>query len=139
MTDVRALLEATTTIAVVGCSTQPHKAAHRIPAQMLDRGFTVVPVNPTTDEILGQPAYPDLASIPTEIEIDLVDVFRPAPETPEVVRQAVDRGARAVWLQLGIAHPEARRLAEEAGLGYVEDLCLGVEAARLGAKGPGAR
>lgn len=132
MTDVRALLDATTTIAVVGCSAQPQKAAHRIPAQMLECGFSIIPVNPTVDEVLGQPAYPDLASIPEDVEIDLVDVFRPAAETPEVVRQAVDRGAKAVWLQLGITNPQARRLAEGAGLGYVEDLCLGVEAARLG-------
>ena len=132
MTDLRALLEATTTIAVVGCSAHPEKAAHRIPAQMLERGFTVIPVNPGVEEILGQRAYPDLTSIPADVALDLVDVFRPSDETPAVVRQAIERGAAAVWLQLGIAHPEARRLAEEAGLGYVEDRCLGVEAARLG-------
>jgi predicted CoA-binding protein len=126
--DPREVLEQAKTIAVVGFSTKPHKAAHRIPAQLKGRGYRVIPVHPYADEILGEPAYRVLADVPDAV--DLVIVFRPSAEAGGVVRQAVEAGAPAVWLQLGITSAEGRRVAEEAGVAYVEDRCAGVDAAR---------
>jgi uncharacterized protein len=130
MTDPKDLLERTTTIAVVGISRHRHKDAARIPAQMQMAGYRIIPVNPIAETLLGEKVYRTLADIPEPV--DLVDVFRPSDQTPDVVRQAIAIGAKAVWLQLGISSPEARRLAEEAGLDYVENRCIAVEMARHG-------
>ena len=117
-------------IAVVGASRDPAKAAHHVPAEMQRHGWRIIPVNPTADELLGERVYRSLADIPHPV--DLVDVFRPAQDAVDVVRQAVAIGAPAVWLQLGIVSPEARRIAEEAGVDYVEDRCLIIERAAAG-------
>lgn len=122
----RDILARSKTIAVVGCSATPGKDAHEVPAFLARRGFTVYPVNPSGADIFGKPAYKSLADVPRPI--DLVNVFRPSEETPGVARQAVEVGARALWIQLGIRSAEARRIAEEAGLEYVEDRCTRVEA-----------
>jgi uncharacterized protein len=116
------------TIAVVGLSTDPTKAAHSVPAAMQVYGWNIIPVNPHADRLLGRPAYPRLADVPEEI--DVVNVFRPSAEAADVARQAVEVGAKGLWLQLGIVSAEARRIATEAGLLYVEDRCIAVERAR---------
>ncbi|MBN6035016.1 CoA-binding protein [Amycolatopsis sp. 195334CR] len=120
------------TIAVVGLSTNPEKAAHSVPAAMRAAGFRVLGVHPSAPELLGEPAYRELAEIPEPI--DIVNVFRPAAEAPEIARQAVAIGAKALWLQQGIVSPEARRIAEEGGLDYVEDQCMAVVRALSGAR-----
>jgi uncharacterized protein len=130
MSDPRAMLEAATTIAVVGASTTPGKAAYAIPRTLLAAGFRMIPVHLTASEIHGQRVYPTLADIPEPV--DLVDVFRPSAEAPAVARQAVAIGAKGLWLQLGIVSAEARRIAEAAGLDCIEDLCMGVEVVELG-------
>lgn len=122
-------------IAVVGASRFAHKAAARIPMQMQAAGFRVIPVNPIADLLFGQKVYRGLEDIPDPVEI--VNVFRPSAQTPDVVRSAVAAGARAVWLQLGISSPEAKRIAEEAGLDYVEDRCIAVERERYGIRKDG--
>ena|SRR5688572_18457422 len=122
----RAILEQARTIAVVGLSTSPFKAAHRIPATMQALGYRVIGVHPTADELLGEPAYRTLADIPEPV--DLVNVFRPADEAADVALQAVEIGARSLWLQLGISSADARRIATGAGLDYVEDRCIAVDA-----------
>ncbi|HEX5595015.1 MAG TPA: CoA-binding protein [Micromonosporaceae bacterium] len=114
-------------IAVVGASRDPEKAAHSVPRQMQRHGWRIIPVNPHSDELFDEPAYRSLADIPHPV--DLVNVFRPAAEAAEIVRQAVAIGAPAVWLQLGIVSPPARQIAEAAGLDYVEDRCIAVERA----------
>jgi predicted CoA-binding protein len=91
-------------------------------------------VNPSADTILGEPVYPTLADVPEPV--GLVDVFRPSEQTPDIARQAVAAGATALWLQLHIASDEARRIAEDAGLLYVENRCLIVEQRRLGLSAP---
>jgi hypothetical protein len=126
----RQILEESVTIAVVGASRNPGKAAHEVPAQMLRHGWRVIPVNPNIDELWEQPSYPVLAEIPEPV--DLVNIFRPSADAAEVVRQAVEIGARAVWLQLGIVSPEAREIAEQAGVDYVEDACIAVVRAGSG-------
>ncbi|MCW3816257.1 CoA-binding protein [Micromonospora sp. DR5-3] len=130
MRSAQQLLADSAVIAVVGASRDPRKAAHRVPAEMQRYGWRIIPVNPTVEELFGERAYPSLADIPHPV--DLVNVFRPAEDAVEVVRQAVAIGAPAVWLQLGIVSAEARRIAEEAGIDYVEDRCLIVERAAAG-------
>lgn len=125
MTDpeIRSLLEGAVTIAVVGASTDPDTPAYRIPVDLVDRGFDVIPIRPGGGELFGRQAYESLDAVP--VTIDVVDVFRPADEAPDIARQAVAAGAGALWLQLDITSDEARQIASEAGLTYVEDRCIG--------------
>lgn len=133
---VRRILTEYDTITVVGASAHPAKAAHRVPALMRDRGWRIIPVNPHAARILGEPVYRTLAQVPGRV--GFVDVFRPSWQAPDIARQAVAAGATALWLQLGIASDEARAIAEDAGLLYVEDRCLAIEIRRLGLSAPGA-
>jgi predicted CoA-binding protein len=131
---VERILTTYDTITVVGASGAPEKAAHYVPAHMQVHGWRIIPVNPHEDELLGERVYRTLADIPEPV--GLVDVFRPSTATPDIARQAVAAGATALWLQLGIASAEARAIAEEAGLLYVEDRCLIIEQRRLGLSAP---
>ncbi|SDT76144.1 CoA-binding protein [Actinoplanes derwentensis] len=121
------ILAAAKVIAVVGASRDPFKPAHTVPLQMLRHGWRIIPVNPFVTEVFGVPAIASLADL--DEPVDLVNVFRPARDAVEVVRQAVAVKAPAVWLQSGIVSAEARQIAEEAGIDYVEDRCLAVERA----------
>lgn len=121
------ILERTQTIAVVGASRDPDKAGGSVPEGLQRRGFRVIPINPYADTLFGERVYRSLLDVPEKI--DLVDVFRPAEDAPEVARQAVAVGARALWLQLGIRSNEAREIAEAAGLDYVENECTAVVSA----------
>jgi predicted CoA-binding protein len=132
---VERILTTYDTITVVGASAVAAKAAHSVPAHMQRHGWRIIPVNPHAEQILGEPVYRRLADVPEPV--GLVDVFRPSAQTPDVARQAVAVGATALWLQLGIASAEARRIAEDAGLLYVEDRCLIIERRRLGLTAPG--
>jgi predicted CoA-binding protein len=120
------ILEGATTIAVVGASRDPFKAGGSVPAGLQQRGFRIIPINPFADELFGERVYRSLSEVPERI--DLVDVFRPSQDAAEIARQAVAVGAKALWLQLAIRSPEARRIAEAAGLDYVEDECTAVVA-----------
>jgi uncharacterized protein len=128
--DPRSILEAARTVAVVGISANPAKAAFAIPAGLQSAGFRIIPVNPKGGEILGEKVYATLAEI--REPIDVVEVFRPSEEAPDIARQAVAAGAKVLWLQKGLTSDEARRIATDSGLDYVEDLCMGVERARYG-------
>ncbi len=134
LADIKRLYLETTTIAVVGASPDPSKRAHVIPAYLQSQGFRVVPVNPTHEEVLGEPSYRTLLEIPDPV--DIVDVFRPAGEAPGIARQAVTIGARVLWLQVGIVSDEAEQIARDAGLVFVEDHCIGQMHAMAGL-GPG--
>ena len=131
---VKRILSDYDTITVVGASNAVEKAAHYVPAYMQDHGWRIIPINLAADEILGEPVYRTLADVPGQV--GLVDVFRPAEATPDIARQAVAAGASALWLQLHIASAEARRIAEDAGLLYVEDRCLIIEQRRLRINAP---
>jgi predicted CoA-binding protein len=125
MRSAQQILAEADVIAVVGASRDPHKPSHTVPLQMLRHGWKIIPVNPFVDEVFGVRTVPTLADLPEAV--DLVDIFRPAHDALEIVRQAVAIKAPAVWLQTGIVSAEARRIATEAGLDYVEDRCLAVE------------
>jgi uncharacterized protein len=120
-------------VAVVGASRDPSADAHRIPAELQERGFDILPITPNADELFGVPTRPSLDALTDDDRaggIDVVDVFRPAGEAPAIARQAVAIGARALWLQLEITSDEARAIAEASGLDFVQDRCMGREALR---------
>lgn len=118
------------TVAVVGMSTTEGKAAHEIPKYLHEHGYDVIPVNPFADEILGLKAYDSLEEV--EAEIDIVDVFRPSEEAPDIVEEALEReDVKVVWLQEGIVNDEAGETVEEAGRKFVQDRCMKVEHRRL--------
>ena len=118
------------TIAVVGCSSTPGKAAHDIPRYLLDHGYDVIPVNPFADEILGREAYDTLADV--EEPIDVVNVFRPSDEVSDIVDAALERDdVTVIWTQLGIVDDEAAARAEADGRKVVQDRCMKVEHQRL--------
>jgi predicted CoA-binding protein len=118
------ILAETRTIALVGASPRPSRPSHNVMKYLLAQGYRVIPVRPGRDEVLGVPCVDTLADI--DEPIDLVDVFRRAEFCPDVARQAVAAGAKALWLQAGILSPEARAIAEAAGIDYVEDECTAV-------------
>jgi predicted CoA-binding protein len=120
----------TRTIAVVGASADPEKAANRIPRYLQSQGYRIVPVNPRGGELYGERVYTSLTDI--EVPVDVVDVFRPAEEAPEIARQAVATFAKVLWLQLGIESEEARRIAEAAGMQVIMNRCMGATHVELG-------
>jgi predicted CoA-binding protein len=124
----------TKTIAVVGASNDEKKPGHNIPAYLQTQGYKIIPVNPRGGEMFGEPVRASLADI--EEPIDVVDVFRPSEETPDIARQAVEAGAKVLWLQTGIESEEAARIAREGGLQVVMNTCMGATHRRLGL-GPG--
>jgi predicted CoA-binding protein len=129
--ELRELLGTARVIAVVGLSANPDRPSNQVAWYLHHQGYELYGVNPLCDraEVFGVPMVASLDQVPKPI--DVVDVFRRAEHTPEVARQAVAVGARALWLQLGISSPEARATAEGGGLAYVEDRCMKVEHARL--------
>jgi uncharacterized protein len=141
MTDeeLRDLLLGTKVIAVVGLSANPDRPSNQVAWYLHHQGYRLFGVNPACPEpeVFGVPMLPSLDQVPEPI--DLVDVFRRPEYTPGVAREAVAVGARALWLQLGIRSDEARAVATEAGLRYVEDRCLKVEHARLLGRSPAGR
>ena len=124
------ILRETRTIALVGASPNPAKPSHGVMRYLLAQGYNVIPVRPLDcDEVLGIPCVATLAEI--DEPIDLVDVFRREEHAPEHAREAVEAGAKAYWLQLGLRSPEARRICEDAGLDYVEDACTAIVHRRI--------
>lgn len=128
---VRALLTGARRIAVVGHSDDPGRTSYQIAQYLRAVGYTVLPVNPLLTGIEGEPCYPSLAAAAQTGPIDIVNVFRRAEHLPGVVEEAVAAGAKAIWGQLGVAHPQAEALAAAAGLPLVMDLCIKVEHQRL--------
>ena len=118
------------TIALVGASPKRERPSNGVMRYLLDHGYDVIPVRPLDcDEVHGIPCVASLSEI--DRPIDLVDVFRRIDAAPGVAREAVEAGAKAFWLQLGLVSPEARRIATEAGLDYVEDECTAIVHRRL--------
>ncbi|MDP9094235.1 MAG: CoA-binding protein [Actinomycetota bacterium] len=126
---VEKILKRYNTIAVVGASNAAEKPAHYVPQHMQERGWRIIAINPHSEKILGETVYRTLAEVPEPV--GLVQVFRPSEATPDIARQAVAAGATALWLQLHLASAEARQIAEDAGLLYVENRCMLVEQHRL--------
>ena len=127
--EIRRILLKNHTIAIVGLSANWHRPSFFAAKYLIDHGYRVIPVNPNYEEILGETCYPNLVSIPDEI--DIVDLFQKTETTPEYAQQAVEIGAKVVWLQLGITNEETRKICEDAGLDYVDDCCMKIEHSRI--------
>ena len=122
MDPIAAMLEKYKTLAVVGLSSKSSRPSHGVAAYMKARGYRIIPVNPNEAAVLGEPAYASLEEVPDPVEI--VVIFRRPEHVPEVVDSAVRKGAKVVWMQEGVAHPDAARRARAAGLEVVEDRCI---------------
>ncbi|MFC1524154.1 CoA-binding protein [Thermodesulfobacteriota bacterium] len=127
--DIRLLLTQAKTIAVVGLSPKNNRPSHQVAQYLIDTGYTVIPVNPGQDHILGLTCYPDLLSIPEPV--DIVNIFRRSEDIPPIVDQAIAIQAAVVWMQQGIINQEAAQKAETAGIRVVMDKCIKVEHAYL--------
>ena len=122
MTAIAEILRSARTIAVVGLSGKRFRPSYGVADYLKRAGYRVIPVNPKEREVLGAVCYPDLDSVPEAV--DIVDIFRRSEFVPEIVDAAIRKGARLVWMQEGVYHPEAARRAEAAGLAVVMDRCI---------------
>ena len=123
--EVRAILEKYKTVAIVGLSPKAERDSYKVAKYLKEQGYGIVPVNPGQKQILGEKSYPNLKAIP--FPVDIVDIFRRPEAIPPIVDDAVDIGARVVWMQLGIAHNQAAEKARKAGLQVVMNKCIKIE------------
>jgi hypothetical protein len=126
---MREILSSAKTVASVGISGNKEKVSNSVGAFLQEHGYHLIPVNPTTDEVLGQKSYPDLSSVPEKI--DVVQIFRRPEDVPPIVDEAIKVGAKVVWMQEGIVNEEAAKKAREAGLQVVMDACMRATHQRL--------
>jgi predicted CoA-binding protein len=122
MNQISEILHSSHTIAVVGLSSKRFRPSHGVAEYMQHAGYRIIPVNPLETQILGEPCYADLDSVPGPI--DIVDIFRRSEFVPEIVEAAIRRGAKAIWMQEGVMHEAAARRAQQAGLTVVMDRCI---------------
>jgi hypothetical protein len=127
--EINDILRTAKAIATVGLSTSPAKVSFGVATYLISQGYRLIPVHPSADKILGQPTYPDLGSVPEPV--DVVQIFRPPEEVPGIVEQAIQIGAKVVWMQQGIVQEEAAEKARAAGLRVVMDRCMRTEHRRL--------
>ena len=116
------ILNSSRTVAVVGLSSKPDRPSYKVASYLKEQGYRIIPVNPTEEEILGELCYPDTVSIPESI--DVVDIFRRSEEVLPIVDEAIEVGAKVVWMQEGVINDKAATLAREAGLTVVIDKCM---------------
>jgi predicted CoA-binding protein len=122
------ILNSSRVVVVVGLSSRPEKPSYKVASYLKEQGYKIIPVNPAEKEILGEPCYRDLASVPESI--DVVDIFRRSEEVLPIVEEAIKIGAKAVWMQEGVINEEAAARAKEAGLMVVMDKCMRKELAK---------
>ena len=127
--EIEEILRNSKVIAVIGVSRNPEKDSHRVAKYLMEKGYEVIPVNPNAKEILGKKCYPRLEDV--KERIDIVDVFRPAEEVPEIVEMAKKKGAKVIWMQLGIVNNQAAEKARKMGMKVVMNRCMMVEHKRL--------
>lgn len=126
---LRRILKTCKTIAIVGLSDKPHRPSHGVARYLLEHDYTIIPVNPHVDEVLGLPCYPALGDIP--VPVDMVDCFRRSEAMEEVAKAAIAIQARVLWMQLGVINEQAWEMAEAAGLEVVMDRCTKIDHSRL--------
>jgi uncharacterized protein len=129
--ETRELLMRARTIAVVGLSDKAERDSNDVARYLQSQGYRIIPVNPLLREVLGETAYPSLSAIPATVRVDIVDIFRRSEEVPAIVREAIDRGVGAIWMQLGIESPAARSEAEARHIPVRENQCIKIEHGRL--------
>jgi predicted CoA-binding protein len=116
-------------VAIVGLSGNPYRPSHFVAVYLQEHGYEITPVNPRESEILGRKSYPSLKEVPPPLEI--VDIFREPAAIPAIVEEAIECGAKVIWMQLGLIHMEAAKRARDAGLAVVMDRCIKMEHARF--------
>jgi hypothetical protein len=126
---LRRILATSRVIAVVGLSGNWYRPSYFAAKYMQEHGYRIIPVNPNYAEVLGERCYPDVTSIPESV--DVVDCFRRPDEMPPLAREAVAKGAKVLWMQLGIRNDDAARIADAAGMAVVQDRCVKIEHARI--------
>jgi uncharacterized protein len=129
---VRRALTGARTIAVVGLSDKPDRDSNEVARYLQGQGYRIVPVNPMLTEVLGEKSYPEIDAIPPEIPIDIVDIFRRSDQVPPIVHEAIHRGVRTIWMQLGVEHAGAAAEARSAGIAVFENRCTMADHRRLG-------
>jgi predicted CoA-binding protein len=129
--EINEILRNAKTIAVIGISPKEDRPSHIVASYFKSKGYQIIPVRPDGEEILGEKVYHTLSEIPKEISVDVVDIFRRSEDVPPIVVEAIQRGARVVWMQEGVIHQEAAGKAEKAGLKVVMDRCMKKEHQRL--------
>lgn len=128
------ILKSSRVVAIVGLSPKKDRPSYGVASYLKEHGYRIIPVNPQAKEILGEPSYPDLASIPEPV--DVVDIFRRSEEVPDIVEQAIKIGAKAVWMQEEVIHEEAAARARDAGIKVVMDRCMKKEHQRMQGEKP---
>jgi uncharacterized protein len=128
-TEMTELLRHAKTIAVVGLSSNPLRPSFGVSRFLQRQGYRIIPVNPNETEVLGERAYPSVKDVPEPV--DIINIFRRPARVPEVIDDALAKGARCIWMQEGVVNHEAARKAEAAGLSVVMDKCILKEMARL--------
>lgn len=123
------LLKSSKVIAIVGLSPKEDRPSNIVARYLKEKGYKIVPVNPGHDEILGEKSYKSLSEIP--FEVDIVDVFRKPTEVVPIVQEAVKLKPKCIWLQLGIVNDEAKKIAEENNIFFIQDRCIKIEHSRL--------
>jgi predicted CoA-binding protein len=129
--ELKDILKNFKTVAVVGISSREDRASYMVASYLKSKGYRIIPVRPDGDRILGEKVYHSLREIPKEIEIDVVDIFRKSEDVPPIVEDAIQRGAKVIWMQEGVIHKEAGIKAEDAGLKVLMDRCMKKEHQRL--------
>jgi len=129
--DIQHTLSRYKTVAVVGISPKEDRPSYGVASYLKANGYRIIPVRPDGEEILGEKVFHSLLEIPKEIEVDVVDIFRKSEDVPPVVEDAIERGAKVIWMQEGIIHREAGSKAEKAGLKVVMDRCMKKEHQKL--------
>jgi predicted CoA-binding protein len=129
--ELKDILKNFKTVAMVGISPKEDRASYIVASYLKSKGYRIIPVRPDGDRILGEKVYPNLMEIPKESEIDIVDIFRKSEDVPPIVEEAIQRGAKVIWMQEGVIHREAGFKAEKAGLKVLMDRCMKKEHQRL--------
>ena len=127
--ELKSLFDSIKTVAIVGLSNNQQRAAYGVASYLQRAGYRIVPINPSCDEVLGEMCYPNLTDVP--FPVDAVDVFRRSEFAPEIARQAVEMGAKVLWLQDGVESDEAGKIAAEGGLTFVQNDCMFRQRTRL--------
>jgi predicted CoA-binding protein len=130
--DIREVLTRARTIAIVGLSDKPERDSNEVARYLKSKGYRVIPVNPAVPEVLGERSYPSVSAIPREIRVDIVDIFRRSEDVLPIVKEAIRRGVKVVWMQLGIDNADAASAVREAGGTEFENLCIMTQHRRLG-------
>jgi hypothetical protein len=129
--ELKETLSNSKTIAIVGISPREDRPSYRVASYLQSKGYRIVPVRPDGDTILGEKVYHSLTEIPGEVQIDVVDIFRKSEDVLPVVHEAIQRGAKVIWMQEGVTHEEAARKARQAGMKVFMDCCMKKEHQRL--------